>query len=501
MVARTTLRRRFTAGSEGSCNQPVTRIEPLEGRTLLSAWGTVAMGGGYYGTVAAMTADASGNVYAVGFTTSANGVTTGMLWEKPAGGAWGALATVPGRFVGGGGVALDANGDVFITGAGGTNNNYFTTWELPQGASSVITLDTDTNGAGHGNALAVDGAGNLYAVGYDSLKIQGNSSHHWVVRKGTYANGKWNFSTVDEPQYKFLNDSANGVIVTSAGICVAGYFDYFWTVRFSPTGAGGTWTTVDSFRRDSTASAASQANAIGTDAAGRFYVAGFGQVAAKSGKSYTYATYWTVRESDSGAAGSWSTVDDAQSWLASDPATAYAHTAAKAVGRDSSGNIYIAGGPLIRTRPGAGGNWAISDLSGTSGGNTYYYSALTTDSLGNLYAGGEWTDAAGDVDDYVIRSLTTAPTSLTASPDAAMPSSQIDLSWVNAAGNDETGFAIYRSIDGVNFTLLTTLDASATHYGDSGLAAGTRYYYHVVALLNADGASAASATASTSTSS
>jgi hypothetical protein len=388
-----------------------------------------------------------------------------------------------------------------MTGAGGANNNSFSTWELPKGASSVSAIDTDTNGAGAGKGLVVDGAGNLYVVGYDSLKIQGNNSQHWTVRKGIYANGKWGFSTVDEPQYAFINDSANGIVVTPGGIYVAGYYDYNWTVRFSPTGAGGTWSTVDSFRRDSTASAASQANAIGTDAAGRFYVAGFGQVAVKTGnKSYGYNSYWTVRESDSGAAGSWSTVDDSQNWPASDPAAPDAHAAAKAIAHDPAGNIYVAGSRLIRTRSNAGGSWTNSDLPGASGGNTYYHYSLTADSFGNLYTGGEATDATGEVDDYLIRSQPAAPTNLTSSADTALPSSQIDLSWTNPAGTDETGFAIYRSTDGANFTLLAIVDGSTTGYSDGGLAAGMRYYYYVVTLLNADGSSGNSGTVSSTTS-
>jgi hypothetical protein len=101
---------------------------------------------------------------------------------------------------------------------------------------------------------------------------------------------------------------------------------------------------------------------------------------------------------------------------------------------------------------------------------------------------------------HSLRSQPAVPTNVTASRDAGLPSSQIDLSWTNAAGTDETGFAVYRSTDGVNFTLLGTLDASTTRYSDGGLAAGRTYFYYVLSLLNSGGASAPSAAVSSATS-
>src|SRR5207253_2997209 len=99
----------------------------------------------------------------------------------------------------------------------------------------------------------------------------------------------------------------------------------------------------------------------------------------------------------------------------------------------------------------------------------------------NLYVGSD--SGSG----WLIRSRPAAPTNLTAAADATFPSSQVDLSWNNTAASDETGFAIYRSTDGINFTAVATLGASATTYSDTGLTAGTTYYYYVIALLNATG--------------
>ena len=61
---------------------------------------------------------------------------------------------------------------------------------------------------------------------------------------------------------------------------------------------------------------------------------------------------------------------------------------------------------------------------------------------------------------------------------AAVSTSQINLTWTNTADN-QTGFNIDRSTDGVTFTPFITVPANATSYSDIGLTAGTKYYYQV----------------------
>src|SRR5206468_1888034 len=84
----------------------------------------------------------------------------------------------------------------------------------------------------------------------------------------------------------------------------------------------------------------------------------------------------------------------------------------------------------------------------------------------------------------------------------AASASQINLAWSDNSAN-ETQFKIERSSDGVSFTQTTTVAANVTTYSNTGLAAGTQYYYRVRAN-NAAGDSAysnvANATTSTSTS-
>ena len=87
-----------------------------------------------------------------------------------------------------------------------------------------------------------------------------------------------------------------------------------------------------------------------------------------------------------------------------------------------------------------------------------------------------------------------APSALTAT---AAGSDQINLVWTDNA-LDESGFEIERSLDNVNFSLLTTTGVDVTGYSDSGLTASTTYWYRVRAW-NASGQSAWSNTGSDTT--
>lgn len=63
---------------------------------------------------------------------------------------------------------------------------------------------------------------------------------------------------------------------------------------------------------------------------------------------------------------------------------------------------------------------------------------------------------------------------------SAISTSQIDVSWRDNSGN-ETGFELHRSI-GTSFDVLTTTGPNVLSFGDTGLAAGTRYCYQVRAF-------------------
>jgi hypothetical protein len=88
----------------------------------------------------------------------------------------------------------------------------------------------------------------------------------------------------------------------------------------------------------------------------------------------------------------------------------------------------------------------------------------------------------------------TAPTSLAASTQS---SSTIVLTWADKS-NNETGFKVQRSQDGVNWSEIASLGGNVTSFTNTGLNAGTKYSYRVYAYYSV-GNSAFSNTASATT--
>jgi hypothetical protein len=84
-----------------------------------------------------------------------------------------------------------------------------------------------------------------------------------------------------------------------------------------------------------------------------------------------------------------------------------------------------------------------------------------------------------------------APSDLTAT---LVAGPQVSLAWTDNS-NNETGFLIQRSTDGVNFSDLATVGADTISYVDLAVSGGNTYYYQVAAF-NVGGSSAYSNTAS-----
>jgi hypothetical protein len=457
--------------------------EALESRTFLSAWATVdtwQMIPGSTGQclAAGMASDKAGNVYAAGVAADSNGIPHGIIREET-NGVWSTVADVANA--GFNAVTTDSAGDVFASGcknpstSGGqppsfTSSSNWIVAERAAGKASFSVVNDPVSTANNATAygIAADQTGNVFVVGTaEETQKQGpiKTFTHWIVRKETIAQllvGQDAFKTVDDYALSSASNRAYGVTNIAsgpaAGLYVVGRGNYDWIVRRSTNG-GSTWATID----DVTASGSAwAAYGVAGDASGNIYVVGRGL-----GES------WLVRKSSNGGT-SWSTVDSYGTSATSD---------AYAVGADAAGNVYVAGRAydstytphaVIRELPARGSTWStVDDVYNNR------YNAFTVDSFGNAYAG-------GSSQSFLVRSLPAAPMNLAA---AAVSSSQINLSWTNAAGGNQSGFAIYRSIDDANFSLVNTVSSGVTSYNDSGLTAGTTYYYYVVTLLNLDGSS------------
>ncbi|MDP9173934.1 MAG: PA14 domain-containing protein [Planctomycetota bacterium] len=122
-----------------------------------------------------------------------------------------------------------------------------------------------------------------------------------------------------------------------------------------------------------------------------------------------------------------------------------------------------------------------------TGGNTYFYTVVAVDSAAASPASPE--ASATSVNPPGIQ----APAGLFTT---ATSTTNVTVSWADVTG--ETGFTILRSQDGLDYTSVGTVHAGVLNYADSGLTAGSTYYYEVVAA-SAGGSSPASQPTSATT--
>ena len=127
--------------------------------------------------------------------------------------------------------------------------------------------------------------------------------------------------------------------------------------------------------------------------------------------------------------------------------------------------------------------------SGLSSGTTYYYRVRAQNSAGTS-AYSNTANATTPVGGPA------APSSLAAT---TVSGSSIGLSWINNSTN-ASAVLIERSTNNTTFSQVASASGTATAWSDSGLAAGTTYYYRVRAQ-NSTGTSGYSGTASATTSS
>lgn len=102
---------------------------------------------------------------------------------------------------------------------------------------------------------------------------------------------------------------------------------------------------------------------------------------------------------------------------------------------------------------------------------TYYYRVRAYNSAGTSAFSNTVSVATPDV----TVSLPPAPTGLTVQ---GAVYNKVTLGWTDNSTN-ETGFKVQRSTDGVNFALIATLGVNTGSFGDTTVAARTKYYYRV----------------------
>ena len=172
-------------------------------------------------------------------------------------------------------------------------------------------------------------------------------------------------------------------------------------------------------------------------------------------------------------------------------------------------------GAYTKPTPGPGSRegavYAVAGSSGQISGGTLNHPAMfiSLNNLGSMVldVNGNTLDAKflrenGAIADYfrIVKGTVApvppaAPTNLTAT---TFSSSQINLSWTDNA-NNENGFKVEQSTDGIAFTQIAMLASNTVSFSVTGLSASTTYHYRVVSFNDA-GNSSFSNTASATTS-
>lgn len=444
-------------------------VEPLETRTLLSAWSTIDTYG-YPGgpppsgtpsgqdVANSMVQDSAGNIYAAGQAYDVAGTVHGIVQERYAGSpltSWTTIEDLPNATFNK--MATDSAGDLFVTGESnpsGLGPEFVAVRPVGQIGFTIVN-DTLAAAKPGGPGIVLDGSGNAFFDNTEDETVNGVSQQHWIVQKAPIAqllSGQAAFTTVDD-FYSGSQDYPHNITVipggSSAGLYVVGQFwdassHSHWVVRKSADG-GNTWSTVDDFVPAGTFSAVSSvANGVSGDLSGNdVYVVGDSLESVTVHKKTTQTEHWIVRKSSNGGV-TWTDVDDFTEGV-SVIGVANATIAYK-VQSDLMGNMYVVGiannepnfTGIVRANTGPNGSWITVDSYNPGSPSEAMDYNLLIDSSNNHYECGEVVNSGtNDSTNWLIRT-DASPTASPAAIASVFSSAQITSSTQSTAGSDST---------------------------------------------------------------
>jgi hypothetical protein len=277
--------------------------------------------GNSYDIATAMIVDGSNNVYVAGESNSSSNISSFVTIKYNASGdtLWKRSYTVPVVNAGGAtAIAVDASGNVYVTGGSFTTIKYDATgvqqWLVqywPGGNTGLQARD-----------IAVDNQGNVYVTGggrgntstddYVTIKYNPSGEPLWVQ----IYNGPGN--DIDFASSMEI-DAVGNVFVTGRSWDSGNSFDYA-TIKYNSSGTQQWVTRYHYISSD-------QAADITIDASGNLYVTGF------SADANTFSDYATIKYNSSGT----------QEWVVRYNGPADNHDAARAIALGATGDIYVTG--------------------------------------------------------------------------------------------------------------------------------------------------------------